>query len=74
MCSSDLYHTFSRPSEVIMPEIKNPVEEIEVDLSQLFVGATCEEEPSENSEFLPITEGAIQNWTVDYLPSRREFR
>ncbi|XP_071923087.1 uncharacterized protein [Coffea arabica] len=69
-----LYHTFSRPSEVIMPEIKNPVEEIEVDLSQLFVGATCEEEPSENSEFLPITEGAIQNWTVDYLPSRREFR
>ncbi|XP_027169433.1 uncharacterized protein LOC113769160 [Coffea eugenioides] len=69
-----LYHTFPRPSEVIMPETKNPVEEIEVDLSQLFVGATCGEEPSENAEFLPITEGAIQNWTADYLPSRREFR
>nr|XP_027067607.1 uncharacterized protein LOC113693243 [Coffea arabica] len=69
-----LYHIFPRPSEVIMPETKNPVEEIEVDLSQLFVGATCEEEPSENAEFLPITEGAIQNWTADYLPSRREFR
>ncbi|XP_071921845.1 uncharacterized protein [Coffea arabica] len=69
-----LYHTFPRPSEVIMPEMKNPVEEIELDLSQLFVGATCEEEPSENAEFLPITEGAIQNWTADYLSSRREFR
>ncbi|XP_071913977.1 uncharacterized protein [Coffea arabica] len=69
-----LYHTFPRPSEVIMPEMKNPVEDIELDLSQLFVGATCEEEPSENAEFLPITEGAIQNWTADYLPSRREFR
>ncbi|XP_071926092.1 uncharacterized protein [Coffea arabica] len=69
-----LYHIFPRPSEVIMPETKNPVEEIEVDLSQLFVGATCEEEPSENAEFLPITKGAIQNWTADYLPSRREFR
>nr|XP_027095953.1 uncharacterized protein LOC113715852 [Coffea arabica] len=55
-------------------ETKNPVEEIEVDLSQLFVGATCEEGPSENAEFLPITEEAIQNWTADYLPSRREFR
>ncbi|XP_027060688.1 uncharacterized protein [Coffea arabica] len=50
-----LYHTFPCPSEVIMLETKNPVEEIEVDLSQLFVGATCEEEPSENAEFLPIT-------------------
>nr|XP_027086568.1 uncharacterized protein LOC113708303 [Coffea arabica] len=69
-----LYHTFPRPSEVIMPEMKNPVEEIEVDLSQLFVGTTCEDKPSENAKFLPITEGAIQNWTADYLPSRREFR
>ncbi|XP_027075870.2 uncharacterized protein [Coffea arabica] len=69
-----LYHTFPRPSEVLMPETKNPVEKIEVDLSQLFVGATCEEGPSENAEFLPITEGAIHNWTADYLPSRREFR
>nr|XP_027118525.1 uncharacterized protein LOC113735729 [Coffea arabica]XP_027118526.1 uncharacterized protein LOC113735730 [Coffea arabica] len=69
-----LHHTFPRPSEVIMPEMKNPVEEIELDLSQLFVGATCEEEPLENAEFLPITEGTIQNWTADYLSSRREFR
>nr|XP_027124338.1 uncharacterized protein LOC113741048 [Coffea arabica] len=69
-----LYHTFPRPSEVIMPETKNFVEEIEVDLSQLFVGAIDEEEPSENLEFLPIIEGAIQNWTADYFPSRREFR
>nr|XP_027127753.1 uncharacterized protein LOC113743866 [Coffea arabica] len=57
-----------------MPETKDLVEKIEVDLSQLFVGITCEEEPSENAEFLSITEGAIQNWTADYLPSRREFR
>ncbi|XP_071912254.1 uncharacterized protein [Coffea arabica] len=57
-----------------MPETKNPVEEIEVDLSQLFVETTCEEEPSKNSEFLSITEGAIQNWTADYLLSRRKFR
>ncbi|XP_071929676.1 uncharacterized protein [Coffea arabica] len=56
-----------------MPGTKNPVEEIEVDLSQLFVGATCEEGPSENAEFLPITEGAIKNWTADYLPLEGNF-
>ena len=69
-----LYHTFSRPSEVILLEKEVPVEEVEVDLSQLFVGTICGEEPSENSEFLTIPRGAIQNWTADYLPSRRKFR
>ena len=69
-----LYHTFSRPSEVLLSENEVSVEKVEVDLSQLFVGAICGREPSKNSEFLSITEGAIQNWTTDYLPSRRKFR
>ena len=56
-----LYHTFPRPSEVILSEKEDPVEEVKVDLSQLFVGAICGEEPSESSKFLSITEGAIQN-------------
>ena len=32
-----------------MSEKDGPVEEVEVDLSQLFIGVTCEEEPSKDS-------------------------
>ena len=71
-----LRYTFLGPFGVILSELdkESPIEEIGMDLSQLFVGATCEDEPLEEMEFSTIPEGAIQNWTTDYLLSQREFR
>ena len=71
-----LRYTFPRSSGVILSELdeESPIEDIGMGLSQLFVGATCEDEPLEEMEFPTIPEGAVQNWTADYLPSRKEFR
>ena len=42
--------------EVIMSEKEDLVKEVEIDLSQLFVGVTCKKGSSEVSKFLPIFE------------------
>ena len=55
--------------ELIMSEKEDLIEEVEIDLSQLFVGVTCKERSSEVSEFLSIFERTVQNWTAGYLHS-----
>ena len=55
-----LCHIFPHPSEVIVSKKDDLVREVEVNLSQLFIGATCEEELLEDSEYLLIFEGIIQ--------------
>ena len=59
-----LHYLFPLPLGIILSELdeENPIEEVEVDLSQLFVGATCEDEPLEDMKFPIIPEGAMQNW------------
>ncbi|XP_071912268.1 uncharacterized protein [Coffea arabica] len=68
-----LYCTFSYPSEVIRSEV-DPIKEVDISLSELFVGVTYEGEPSEDPEFPEVPVEAMKNWTSDFLPSRREFR
>ena len=68
-----MHYTFFRPSEVIRSEL-DPIDEVDISLSKLFVGVTYEGELSENSEFLEVSREVMKNWTIDYLPSRREFR
>ena len=50
------------------------VEEIKLDLFQVFIGVTYEDGSLNNVEFSTIPEGAIQNWATDDLPSGRGFR
>ena len=66
-----LCYTFPRSSGVILSKLdeEDPIEEIEMGLSQMFIGITYENEPLEEMEFPTIPEGAMQNWTADYLPS-----
>ena len=56
-----LHYTFPRPSRIILSKLdeKNLFQEVEVSLSQLFVGAICEDEPLEDMEFPNIPEGAM---------------
>ncbi|XP_027156687.1 uncharacterized protein LOC113757778 [Coffea eugenioides] len=68
-----LYCTFPYPSEVIRLEV-DPIEEVEVGLSELFVGVTSEGEPLEDPRFPEVPIEAMKNWTSDLLPSCREFR
>ena len=58
-----LHFTFPHSSGVIIFESaeKNSINEVEVNLSQLFVGATYESKPLENLEFPTILEGGMQN-------------
>ncbi|XP_071912301.1 uncharacterized protein [Coffea arabica] len=59
--------------QVIGSEV-DPVEEVDIGLSELFVGVTYEGEPSEDPKFPEIPVEAMKNWTSDFLPSRREIR
>ena len=68
-----LHYTFSHPSEVIRSEL-DPIDEVDISLSKLFVGVAYEGEPSENLEFLEVSREAMKNWTIDFLSSRMEFR
>ena len=68
-----LHYTFFYPSEVIGSE-SDPIDEVDVSLSKLFVGVTYKGEPSENKKFSEASKEAMKNWTVDFLPSRRKFR
>ncbi|XP_027155699.1 uncharacterized protein LOC113758296 [Coffea eugenioides] len=68
-----LRYTFPRPTEVVTSEF-SPIDEVETSLTQLFVGAISEDGPSADAEFPNIPEGAIHNWTAEYLPVRKEFR
>ena len=52
----------------------DPLDEVNIDLSKMFVGVTYKGEPSENPEFLEVSREAMMNWTSDFLPSRRKFR
>ena len=71
-----LCYTFPRPSGIILSELNEEhlTEEIEIGLSQLFVGVTYKDELSKDAEFPTISEGVVQNWIADCLPFRREFR
>ena len=68
-----LHYTFSYPSEVIRSEL-DPIDEMGISLFELFVGVTYEGELSENPKFPEVSREAMKNWTIDFLPSRREFR
>ena len=72
MSIQPLYCTFPYPSEVIRSEV-DPIQEVDVGLSELFVGLSSEEESSENPEFPEVPIEAMKNWTSDCFPSRREF-
>ena len=56
-----LRYTFSRPSRMILSELdkEDPIEEIEMSLSQLFFRVTCEDKPLKEMEFPTIPEGAV---------------
>ena len=71
-----LHYTFPHPLGVITSKLKeeNLIDEVEKSFIQLFVGVTYEDEPLESLKFLTIFERAMQNWTADYLSSRRKFR
>ena len=75
MSVRQLHYIFPRPSGVILSELDEecPIEEIEMGLSQLFVGVTYKDEPPEEMEFPTNSKEAIQNWPADYLPSRKKF-
>ncbi|XP_027158321.1 uncharacterized protein LOC113759941 [Coffea eugenioides] len=73
MSIPQLYCTFPYPSEVIKPEV-DPIEVVDVGLSELFVGVAAEEEPLEDPGFPEVPIEAMKNWTSDLLPSCREFR
>nr|XP_027062733.1 uncharacterized protein LOC113689101 [Coffea arabica] len=68
-----LRYTFPRPTEIITAE-GNSTEEIEDSLSQLFIGATFEDDFPSEAEFPDIPEGSISNWTAEFLPVQKEFR
>ena len=68
-----MHYTFFRPSEVIRSEL-DPIDEVDISLSKLFVGVTYEGELSENPEFSEVSREVMKNWTIDFLPSRREFQ
>ncbi|XP_071909679.1 uncharacterized protein [Coffea arabica] len=57
-----LYCTFPYPSEVIKSEV-DPIEEVEVGLSELFVGVISEREPLEDPGFPEVPIEAMKNWT-----------
>ncbi|XP_027166738.1 uncharacterized protein LOC113766785 [Coffea eugenioides] len=57
-----LYCTFPYPSEVIRDEV-DPIEEVDVGLSELFVGVASEGEPLEDPEFPEVPIEAMKNWT-----------
>ncbi|XP_071940321.1 uncharacterized protein [Coffea arabica] len=57
-----LYCTFPYPSEVIRSEV-DPIEEVEVGLSELFVGVISEGEPLEDPGFPEVPIEAVKNWT-----------
>ncbi|XP_071924830.1 uncharacterized protein [Coffea arabica] len=68
-----LRYTFPRPTEIITAE-GNSTEEIEDSLSQLFIGATFEDDFPNEAEFPDVPEGSISNWTAEFLPVQKEFR
>ena len=68
-----LYYIFPHPSELIRSEL-DPIDEVDISLSKLFMGVTYEGELLKDPEFSEISREAMKNWTVDFLPSRREFR
>ncbi|XP_071920618.1 uncharacterized protein [Coffea arabica] len=68
-----LYCIFPYPSKVIRPEV-DPIEAVDVGLSELFVGVVAEEEPLEDPRFPEVPIEAMKNWTSGLLPSCREFR
>ena len=68
-----MHYTFPHLSEVIRSEL-NPIDEVDISLSKLFVGVTYEGKPSENLEFPEVSREAMKNWTIDFLSSRRKFR
>ncbi|XP_027156517.1 uncharacterized protein LOC113757408 [Coffea eugenioides] len=57
-----LYCTFPYPSEVIRSEV-DPIEEVEVGLSELFVGVISEGDPLEDPGFPEVPIEAMKNWT-----------
>nr|XP_027095990.1 uncharacterized protein LOC113715885 [Coffea arabica] len=67
-----LRYTFPRPAEVITSEF-SPIDEVETNLTHLFVGAISENGPTDDAEFPDIPKGAIHNWTAEYFPVRKEF-
>ena len=75
MSISPVRYTFSCPSGGNLSELdeENPIDEIEVKLSQLFIGTTCKGELSEDMKFPTISEGAMQNWNANYHSSRRKY-
>mgnify|MGYP004728151331 FL=1 len=56
-----LRFTFSRASRMILSELdkEDRIEEIEMSLSQLFFGITCEDEPLKEMEFPTIPQWAV---------------
>ena len=71
-----LHYTFPHPSGVVISELaEGDLDDgLEDGWSHLFVGATFEEEASDEMEFPVIPEESLQNWRVDCLPSRSAFR
>ena len=55
-----LYCTFPYPSEVIKSEV-DPIEKVDIGLSELFVGVTYEGELSEDPEFLEVPMEVMKN-------------
>ena len=58
-----LHYTFPCPLGIILSELEeeNLIDNIEESLSQLFIGATCEDKLLESLEFLTIPERVMQN-------------
>ena len=70
-----LRYTFPCPSGIILSELNEErlTEEIEIGLSQLFVGVTYKDEPPKDVEFPTIFEGVVQNCIADCLPFGGNF-